>query len=117
MGAAGLWGLGRPVGLQSATAPHTGTMRAIFYCLSTDARDQEGPQRISGANIRHRRQTKDRLAAQRHAAEVRPRVVGELKREAYLYTMAENNAATAEKPSHARLEMGLKCSVRPAMSD
>jgi len=43
--------------------------------------------------------------------------VGELKREAYLYTMAENNAATAEKPSHARLEMGLKCSVRPAVSD
>ena len=48
--------------------------------LSTDARTQEDLQRISEANIRHGRQTKDKLAAQRHAAKVGRRVRGELKR-------------------------------------
>ena len=43
-------------------------------------RTQEGLQRISDANIRHGRQTKDKLAAQRRAAEVGRRVRGELKR-------------------------------------
>jgi hypothetical protein len=43
--------------------------------------------------------------------------MSELKREAHLYAMAKNNAATAEKPSYARLEMELKWSVRPAVSD
>jgi hypothetical protein len=41
---------------------------------------QEGVQRISDANIKHGRQTKDKLAAQRHAAKVGRRVRGELKR-------------------------------------
>ena len=35
---------------------------------------------ISDANIKHGRQTKDKLAAQRHAAMVGRRVMGELKR-------------------------------------
>ena len=41
---------------------------------------QEGLQRISEANLKHGRQTKDKLAAQRHAAKVGRRVMGELKR-------------------------------------
>ena len=48
--------------------------------LSTGARNQEGLQRISEANLKHGRQTKDKLAAQRHAAEVGSRDMGELKR-------------------------------------
>ena len=48
--------------------------------LSTGARTQEGLQRISEANIKHGRQTKDELAGQRHAAKVGRRVMGELKR-------------------------------------
>ena len=43
-------------------------------------RTSEGLQRISEANIKHGRQTKDKLAAQRHAAKVGRRVRGELKR-------------------------------------
>ena len=53
---------------------------AVSMVLSTGARTQEGFQRISEANLKHGRQTKDKLAAQRHAAEVERRVVGELKR-------------------------------------
>ena len=63
--------------------PHTSTMRAarcIGRPISTGARTQEGLQRISDANIRHGRQTKDKLAAQRQAAKVGRRVRGELKR-------------------------------------
>ena len=48
--------------------------------LSTGARTPEGLQRISEANIKHGRQTKDKLEAQRHAAEVGRRVMGELKK-------------------------------------
>ena len=48
--------------------------------LSTGARTPEGLQRISEANIKHGQQTKDKLAAQRHAAKVGRRVMGELKR-------------------------------------
>ena len=40
----------------------------------------EGLQRISEANIKHGRQTKDKLAGRRHAAKVGRRVLGELKR-------------------------------------
>ena len=47
--------------------------------LSTGARTPEGLQRISEANLKHGRQTKDKLAAQRHAAKVGRRVMGELK--------------------------------------
>ena len=43
-------------------------------------RTSEGLQRISEANIKHGRQTKDKLAAQRHAAKVGRRVLRELKR-------------------------------------
>ena len=35
---------------------------------------------MSEANLKHGRQTKDKLAAQRHAAAVGRRVMGELKR-------------------------------------
>ena len=53
---------------------------AVSMVLSTGARTQEGLQRISEANLKHGRQTKDKLAAQRHAAKVGRRVLGELKR-------------------------------------
>ena len=43
-------------------------------------RTSEGLQRISEANIKHGRQTKDKLAAQRHSAKVGRRVMSELKR-------------------------------------
>ena len=46
----------------------------------TEPRIQCGLQRISEANLKHGRQTKDKLAAQCHAAEVGRRVMGELKR-------------------------------------
>ena len=60
-------------------------MREGFRCrlhggLSTGAPTPEGLQRISEANIKHGRQTKYKLAAQRHAAKVGRRVMGELKR-------------------------------------
>ena len=48
--------------------------------LSAGAQAPEGLQRISEANIKHGRQTKDKLAAQRHAAKVGRRVTAELKR-------------------------------------
>ena len=44
------------------------------------ARTPEGLQRISEANFKHGRQTKEKLAAQRHAAKVGRWVRGELKR-------------------------------------
>ena len=47
---------------------------------STGPRTQRGLQRISEANLKHGRQTKDKLAAQRHAAKVGRQVRGELKR-------------------------------------
>ena len=47
---------------------------------STGPRTQRGLERISKANLKHGRQTKDKLAVQRHAAEVGRRVMGELKR-------------------------------------
>ena len=48
--------------------------------LSTGAQTQQGLQRISEANLKHGRQTKDKLAAQHHAAKVGRRVRVELKR-------------------------------------
>ena len=47
---------------------------------STGARTLEGLQRISEVNLRHGRQTKEKLAAQRHSANVGRRVLAELKR-------------------------------------
>ena len=82
MGAAGLWGRGRPVlgtTCQRAAYKHNGRC-ALHGGLSTGARTQQGLQRISEANLKHGRQTKDKLAAQRHAAKVGRRVRGELKR-------------------------------------
>ena len=46
---------------------------------STGARNKQGLHHISEAILKHGRQTKDKLAAQRHAAEVGRRVIGELK--------------------------------------
>ena len=64
---------------QSAEYKHNGRCR-LHGGLSTGARTPEGLQRISEANLKHGRQTKDKLAAQRHAAKVGRRVLGELKR-------------------------------------
>ena len=63
---------------QSAGYKHNGRCR-LHRGLSTGARNPEGLQRISEANRKHRRQTKDKLEAQRHAAKVGRRVLGELK--------------------------------------
>ena len=62
-----------------AAYKHNGHCR-LHRGLSTGARTQQGLQRISEANLKHGRQTKDKLAAQRYAAKVRRRVMGELKR-------------------------------------
>ena len=56
------------------------TRCALHGGRSTGPRTQRGLQRISEANLKHGRQTKDKLAAQRHAAAVGRRVMGELKR-------------------------------------
>ena len=63
---------------QSAAYKHNGRCR-LHGGLSTGARTHEGLQRISEANLKHGRQTKDKLAAQRHAAKVGRRVLRELK--------------------------------------
>jgi len=47
---------------------------------ASGARTIAGLQRLSDAQLRHGKYTKDKLAAQRHAAEVGRRVMGELKR-------------------------------------
>ena len=64
---------------QSAAYKRNGRCR-LHGGLSTGARTPEGLQRISAANLKHGRQTKDKLAAQRHAAKVGRRVMSELKR-------------------------------------
>jgi hypothetical protein len=64
---------------ERAAYKHNGRCR-LHGGLSTGARTPEGLQRISEANIKHGRQAKDKLAAQRHAAKVGRRVIGELKR-------------------------------------
>ena len=64
---------------QSAAYKHNGRCR-LHGGLSTGARTQEGLQRISKANIKHGRHTKDKLGAQRLAAKGGRRVMGELKR-------------------------------------
>ena len=58
---------------------HRQAQRSVVKGCRTGERTPEGLQRISEANIKHGRQTKDKLAAQRHAAKVGRRVVGELK--------------------------------------
>ena len=64
---------------QSAAYKHNGRCR-LHGGLSTGARTLEGLQRISEANLKHGRQTKDKLEAQRHAVMVGRRVMGELRR-------------------------------------
>ena len=64
---------------QRAAYKHNGRCR-LHGGLSTGARTQEGLQCISAANLKHGRQTKGKLAAQRHAAKVGRRVMGELKK-------------------------------------
>ena len=69
----------RGTACQRAAYKHNGRC-ALHGGRSTGPRTQRGLQRISEANLKHGRQTKDKLAAQRHAAEVGRRVMGELKR-------------------------------------
>ena len=57
--------------------------------LSTGAKTIDGLKRISEANLKHGRYTRDKLQAQRYAAEVGRRVLAELKRiEQYLTTLS-----------------------------
>ena len=69
----------RGTACQRAADKHNGRC-ALHGGWSTGPRTQRGLERISKANLKHGRQTKDKLAAQRHAAEVGRRVMGELKR-------------------------------------
>ena len=43
---------------------------ALYMGRSTGSKTQRSLQRISEANLKHGRQTKDKLAAQRHPADV-----------------------------------------------
>ena len=63
---------------QRAAYNHNGCC-SLHRGLSTGARTQQGLQRISWANLKHARHTKDKLAAQRQGAKVVLRVIGELK--------------------------------------
>ena len=55
--------------------------------LSTGAKTAEGLKKISDANLKNGKYTKDKLEAQRHAARVGRRVLAELKRiDQYLTT-------------------------------
>ena len=65
---------------QSAAYKDNGRCRLHGRSIDRRARTPEGLQRISEANIKHGQQTNDKLAAQRYAAKVRRRVMGELKR-------------------------------------
>ena len=64
---------------QRAAYKHNGRC-SLHGGLSAGARTQRGLQRISEANLKHGRQTKDKLAAQCHVAKIGRRVRGELKR-------------------------------------
>jgi hypothetical protein len=64
---------------QSAAFKHNARCR-LHGGLATGARTPEGLQRISEANLRHGRQTKEKRAAQCHSADVGRRVRAELKR-------------------------------------
>ena len=69
----------RGTACQRAAYKHNGRC-ALHGGRSTGPKTQRGLQRISEANLKHGQQTKDKLAAQRHTAEVGRRVVAELKR-------------------------------------
>jgi hypothetical protein len=64
---------------QSAAYKHNGRCR-LHGGLSTGARTQAGLDRLAAARTTHGKYTKEKLAAQRHAAEVGRRIRGELKR-------------------------------------
>jgi len=64
---------------QSAAYKHNGRCR-LHGGLSTGARTLEGLKRISEANLKHGRRTKEKLAANRHSADVGRQVRAELKR-------------------------------------
>ena len=64
---------------QRAAYKHNGRC-ALHGGRSTGARTPEGLQRISEASLKHGRRTKEKLAAQRHSANVGRRVRAELKR-------------------------------------
>ena len=65
---------------QSAAYKHNGRCILQWRTIDRRASAPEGLQRTSEANIEHGLQTKDKLEAQRHAAKVGRRVLGELKR-------------------------------------
>ena len=69
----------RGTACQRAAYKHNGRC-ALHGGRATGPKTQRGLQRISEANLKHGRQTKDKLAAQRHAAKVGRRVRAELKR-------------------------------------
>ena len=64
---------------QRAAYKHNGRC-ALHGGRSTGPKTQRGLRCISETNLKHGRQTKDKLAAQRHAAEVGRQVMGELNR-------------------------------------
>jgi hypothetical protein len=64
---------------QRAAYKHNGRCR-LHGGLSTGARTQEGLERISEANLKHGRRTKEKLAANRHSADVGRRVQSKLKK-------------------------------------
>ena len=80
----GSWATVNPSG-QSVPESLVQAQRTLTAAVAgqTSPRNQEDLQRISEANLKHGRQTKDKLAAQRHAAEVGRRVMGKLKRIEY----------------------------------
>ena len=65
---------------------HNGRCR-LHGGLSTGAKTTDGLKKISEANLKHGKYTKDKLEAQRYAAQVGRRVLAKLKRiEQYLTT-------------------------------
>ena len=62
---------------------HNGKCR-LHGGLSTGAKTADGLKRISDANLKHGRHTKDKLEAQRNAAKVGRRVLAQLKRLEFL---------------------------------
>ena len=64
---------------QSPAFKHNGRCR-LHGGLSTGAKTSAGLQRISDANLKHGRHTKDKLEAQRNSAAVGRKVKGKLKR-------------------------------------
>ncbi len=69
----------RGTACQRAAYKHNGRC-ALHGDRSIGPKTQQGLQRVSEVNFKHDQQTKDKLAAQRHAAEVGRRVMEKLKR-------------------------------------